>query len=342
MKALVYLGPNKLEIQDVAVPKVKEKEVMLRVKACGICGSDVHGYLGLTGRRTAPMIMGHEFSGEIIELGENTSGKFKIGDRVTVQPANFCGECENCKQGYTNVCEYKDFYGAMDANGALSEYFVVPEKLLYHLPENVSYEQGALIEAFAVSYSGVKKAGDVEGKNVFIAGGGTIGQLALIALKNLNPKKIVLSDLSPLRLEFAKKLGADIAFAPNKDESFAEQIKRHFGGEKADIAIEAVGIQPTVSQTLDSLKTRGRCVWIGNSAKEVKVDMQNIVTNQLAIFGTYIYTHEEFGEAIKFIGDNNVDLSDVITKVITLEEAPAMFEELGRSAENHLKVVVKL
>jgi 2-desacetyl-2-hydroxyethyl bacteriochlorophyllide A dehydrogenase len=340
MKALVYYGPKDLRVAEVENVKPKKGEVLIKIKACGICGSDVHGYLGITGRRIAPMVMGHEFSGEVAELGEGLTLGYKVGDRVTVQPVDFCTECDNCKTGFTNVCTDKRFFGVLDVDGAFEEYLCVPEKLLYKLPDNISFSGGALIEALAVAYCGVKKAGNLEGKNVLVVGGGTIGQLVLSVVKTMNPKNIILSDLSDFRLETAKKLGATAVINP-KDKNFVEEVKKALGGELIDVALEAVGIGPTVAQAMSVLKTQGTCVWVGNSAKTVELNMQDVVTKELKIFGTYIYTHEEFGETIDFLAKNDLDLSTLITKEISIEEAPEMFEELVTATEKYLKVVVK-
>ncbi|MEM1486098.1 alcohol dehydrogenase catalytic domain-containing protein [Oscillospiraceae bacterium PP1C4] len=341
MKALMYEGPKQLKVVDIPMVTPKKGEVLVKIKACGICGSDVHGYLGITGRRIAPMIMGHEFSGEIAGLGLDTKLGYQIGDRVTVQPVDFCGECENCKRGYTNVCSSKQFFGVLDVNGAFQEYLCVPEKLLYKLPDPISFEGGALVEALAVAYCGVKKAGDLKGKNVLIVGGGTIGQLALSVVKMMQPKCVILSDLSDFRLKTAKKLGADYVINPS-EKDFRAEIQKMLDGELVDVAVEAVGIGPTVGQAISALKPQGTCVWVGNNAKTIELDMQGVVTQELKIFGTYIYTHEEFGETLDFMSKNKLDLSALISKEISIEEAPEMFAELVTETEKYLKVVVKL
>jgi 2-desacetyl-2-hydroxyethyl bacteriochlorophyllide A dehydrogenase len=336
----MYKGPKQLEIVDMPQPIPQRDELLIKVKACGICGSDVHGYLGITGRRIAPMIMGHEFSGEVVGLGENVRLGYKVGDRVAIQPCVSCWECVKCKEGYNNVCENRNFMGAMDYNGAMVEYICVPEKQVYRLPQDMSYSVGALIEALAVAYSGVKKAGNLEGKNVVIIGGGTIGQLVLMCAKVQRPKKIILSDLSDNRLSIANTLGADVTINP-RGKDFSEEVYKAFDGEKADVSIEAVGIGATVSQALDSLKSQGTCVLIGNSAKVIEVNMQQIVTRELKIYGSYLYTHEEFGETIDFIHNNNLDLSTLISKEISLEDAPQMFEALTTQTDKYLKCIIK-
>lgn len=139
MRSLCYTGPNQLELREAPKPEPKEGEVLLRVRACGICGSDVHGFLGLTGRRLPPMTMGHEFSAEVAQLGPAT-GKFKVGDGVVVQPIHFCGHCVNCRNGMTNMCLNKEFFGVLDKDGAMAEYVAVPEKLLYPLPRRPAWD----------------------------------------------------------------------------------------------------------------------------------------------------------------------------------------------------------
>ena len=339
MRALMYQGPKQLEVVDVPKPTPKAGEVLLKIRSCGICGSDVHGYLGMTGRRIPPMVMGHEFSAEVEALGENTSGTYKLGDRVTVQPIDFCGHCEKCKEGYTNVCENRELFGVMDVNGAFEEYLVVPEKLLYKLPDNLSYADGAMIEPLAVAYCGVKKAGDIVGKNVLVVGGGTIGQLVLMVVKAMGPKKVILSDLSDARLETAKKLGADAVINPG-GKDFVQEVKNIMGEEQIDIAIEAVGVGATVAQAMSVLKSQGTCVWVGNSAKTIEIDMQAVVTKELKIIGTYTYTHDEFKEAMDFIAAQNLDFSPLISKEISLEEAPKYFEALVTETDKYLKILV--
>lgn len=339
MKALVYEGVKQLRVVDVPKPLPKEGEALVKIKACGICGSDIHGYMGITGRRIAPMIMGHEFAGEIEALGSGTSEGFRPGDRVTVQPVHFCGRCENCRNGYTNLCTDKHFLGILNVDGAFQEYLCVPEKLLYELPNNISFEEGALIEALAVSYCGVKKAGSLTGKQILIVGGGTIGQLALIVAKAQNPQTIIMSDLSDARLSIAKNLGADYVINP-KDEDFREKIKKALGGSLVDVSIEAVGAAPTVAQAMSALKPRGTCVWIGNSVRMIELDMQAVVTQELKVFGTYIYTHNDFGETIKFMEENNLDLRQLISARIPISKAPKLFRSLTTETEKYLKVLV--
>jgi len=338
MKALVYEGPKNIKIKQVNDPILHKGEVIIKVKATGICGSDVHGYLGITGRRTPPMIMGHEFSGDISEIGEGVI-KFSVGDRVTVQPLIFCGDCEYCKQGLTNLCINKKYYGSMDTNGSMAEFISVPQKLIYKLPDLLNYLEGAMIEPLAIAYCAVNKVPNIEGKNVFVVGAGTIGLLVLQVVKSKNPTKIFTSDTDENRLGLAKKMGADFTINPIKD-NLKDIINRETKNEGIDIAFEVVGISATVQQAMSVLKIKGTCVWVGNSEKMINLNMQEIVTKELNIIGTYGCTHIEFGNSIKFLVEKDLDLNSMISKVVPLNEGPEMFKKLAEGKSNLIKVIL--
>ena len=199
MKGIVYEGPDTLTYRDVPDVTPRRGEVKIRVRACGICGSDVHGYMGITGRRTAPMIMGHEFAGEIAGLGQDVEG-WKPGDRVSVYPVDFCGNCEMCKKGQVHLCLNKRAFGVLDVDGAFAEYICVPAKCCFSLSDKVSFSMGSLFEPLAVAYRSVEHAGELEGKTVLIVGAGTIGLLALACVKMKKAGKILISDLSLIHI----------------------------------------------------------------------------------------------------------------------------------------------
>jgi 2-desacetyl-2-hydroxyethyl bacteriochlorophyllide A dehydrogenase len=338
MKALVYYGPEDLRWEDINDVHPDKNEVLVKVKAVGICGSDVHGYLGLTGRRIAPMVMGHEFSGEIKEAGENVA-TLKVGDRVAPYPVDFCGECESCKQGNVHLCFNKKAYGVLDVNGAMAEYICVPEKVVFKLENHVPYSVGSMIEPMAVSYRGVNSAGDLTGKTVLVVGAGTIGLLAMAIVKMRNPKKILISDLSDNRLSVAKEMGADITINPSKVD-FKEVIKTETNGLGVDIAIEAVGATPTVQQAMSSLKFGGRAVWIGNSAKMININMQEIVTRELKVSGTFLYSYKEFGEVVDLLNNDRLNVKPIISLEAPLKEGIKYFNQLAKDPGSLIKVIL--
>ncbi len=339
MRALVYLGPEQMEIQQWDVPQPKAGEVRVRSRYVGICGSDVHGFLGTTGRRTAPMVMGHEMSGEISAIGEGVTG-LSVGDRVTVQPIFNCGHCTYCKQGLINICAEREFMGTMSCNGAFEDEFCVRAENICKLPDNISFEVGALIEPFAVGYRAVKQAMPVEGKTVMICGAGTIGLMVLKVCKLLGAGKIVMIDLSEDRLELARRHGADITINGRAD--IDAELKTYGIRDTIDIAIEAVGATPTVQQSVTYVKNHGQVVWVGNAAPMVTLNMQSVVTREVNIQGTYVYTDEDFKTCIKLLSEQPQDFTGIISEVVALEQATDEFRELSKGAGKKIKVLVDM
>lgn len=338
MKALVYHGPEDLRLEEIPEVVPEKNQVKIRVRACGICGSDVHGYAGLTGRRTAPMVMGHEFSGEVVSLGPEVK-TLRIGDRVAPYPVEICGECIYCKSGRPHICLHKRAYGVLACNGAMAEYICVPETIAYRLGDSIDYAVGAMIEPMAVAYRGVGHGGDLTGKTVFIVGAGTIGLFVLALVKLRGAKKIMVSDLSAHRLEIAKKMGADIVFGAEVQDVPAA-VREQTDGMGADVSLECVGITPTVSQAVSSLRLGGTAVWIGNSAKMIETNMQEIVTRELTVQGSFLYTLKEFEEVLRILESKKVDVRPIISQEITMEEAPEMFHTLHHTPGNLIKVVI--
>lgn len=338
MKAIVYEGPNKLNYTDVPDVSPEKGEVKLRIKACGICGSDVAGFQGLTGRRLEPMIMGHEFCGEVTECAEGVK-MLKKGDLVAVYPVNFCGECEMCKKGDVHLCLNKRSYGVLAENGAFAEYLCVPEKCCFPVASGVSPVIGSLMEPLAVAYRGVGHLGDLTGKSVFLAGTGTIGLLAMVCAKIKGASKIFVSDMDDERLQVAKDLGADIVINPSK-ENPRDVVFAHTNNMGCDCAIEAVGIAPTVQQVMSVLRLNGKAVWIGNNRKMIEMNMQEVVTRELTIYGSFLYGYKEFGEVVDLLNQGKLNVEPLISKTVHLDEAITYFEKLKNHEDNLIKVVV--
>lgn len=335
---MVYESPNKLSFTDVPDVSPELGEVKLRIKACGICGSDVAGYQGLTGRRLEPMIMGHEFCGEVTQCAEGVKN-LKPGDLVAVYPVNFCGECEMCQKGDVHLCLNKRSYGVLAENGAFAEYLCVPEKCCFLVAPGVSPVTGSLMEPLAVAYRGVGHLGGLAGKNVFLAGTGTIGLLAMVCAKIKGAGIVFVSDMDDDRLKVAKSLGADVTINPSKEDPKAVVLE-HTGGMGVDCSIEAVGIAPTVQQVMSTLRFGGKAVWIGNNRKMIEMNMQEVVTRELNIYGSFLYGYKEFGEVVGLLNEGKLDVRPLISKEIRLDEAVTYFEKLKNHEDNLIKVVV--
>ena len=337
MKALVYYGTQDMRVSEIEKPEVKKGEVLIKVEACGICGSDVHGYLGVTGRRIPPMVMGHEFTGIVSVLGEGVED-VSLGDRVVIYPARFCGRCDFCKVGLTNLCINRTIFGVMNVNGAMAEYVSVPRENILKLPENIDFVKGTFLEPLSVAYRAVKTAGDILNRNILIVGAGTIGLLILQIVKLGGARTVLITDINDVRLGIAKRLGADLTLNPDREDIKALISQSIPDG--IDLAFEAVGLESTVNQALTILKNRGTCIFVGNSMKNITIDMQNIVTRELRILGTYTYTLGEFRESISLLG--KIDVETMLSKVVPLEEGPEIFRELIQKNSNLLKVVLKI
>ena len=338
MKALRFLEPRKLEVQDVPTPVPGPGDCLLKVRACGICGSDPAGYTGRSGRRIPPMTMGHEFAAEIVETGDEVKN-FKVGDAVIVQPINFCGTCENCKRGLTMLCLNKIFYGVLTTDGAMAEYLCVPEKQLYKMPENLSFYEGALAEPYAVTYGAYKKAGSLKDQIVLIVGAGTIGDCLLQLVLLDKPKMVIMADLSDKRLAIAKDLGATYGINTGKVDAL-EEIKRLSDGHMIDVSFEACGVEPTANLSIQALKIAGTTVWLGMNQKQMTLNMQDIVCSARNVLGSFNYTHKEFGEVVEILGSGKLATDKIISKVVSLDEAPQAFEDLLSSPDNFLKIVI--
>jgi L-iditol 2-dehydrogenase len=244
MKALELIEYEKFEYKEIDSPIIKSNEVLIRVKACGICGSDVHGMDGTSGRRIPPIVMGHEAAGTITEVGSSVDSQWKTGDRVTFDSTVYCGECWHCRRGDVNLCDDRMVLGVSCDDyrryGAFAEYVAVPAHILYRLPDTISFEQAAMVEAVSVAVHAVARTPVKLGDSAVVFGGGMIGLLCLQALKVAGCGFTAVVDLDAGKLETAKKLGADLALDPSKVDVPAA-IREATGGRGADLAFEAGG-----------------------------------------------------------------------------------------------------
>ena len=326
-----------MPLREIPAPEPGPGEVVVSVKATGVCGSDVHGFTGATGRRVPPMVMGHEFSGTISAVGAGVT-THKAGDRVVVQPIITCGQCANCLAGMPNICTNRRGLGMMTTNGSNAEAVAVPEQLLYDLPAAVPWEQGALIEPLSVAMHAANMSPIRLMDTVVILGAGTIGLLTLLACRLKGAGAIIVSDLSPHRLEVARKLGADAAVNPAK-EDLGEVIRKFAGPAGAPVVIEAVGITATARQSLEIVKPGGHVTWIGNAAPTIEIGMQQIVTREVTVRGVYAF-NVEFGRAIEAIRAGRVDVMPIIEQIAPLEAGPQVFHDLAKGTMDAIKVVL--
>jgi L-iditol 2-dehydrogenase len=340
VKALLLSEYKHLEIVHLPDPKPGHGEVVISVAACGICGSDVHGYDGSSGRRIPPIVMGHEAAGTIAALGAGVSG-FAEGDRVTFDSTIFCGACKHCRRGDVNLCDHRQVLGVSCAEfrraGAFAEFVAVPSRILYHLPESLSFAEAAMLEAVSVALHGVSLAQISEGSAALVVGAGMIGLLTLQALRAAGCSRIFVADLDKTRLQLAQDVGATAVLSPDMD--LVEQVMQLTGGAGVDIAIEAVGRNETVKASIESVRKGGTVVLVGNISSEVTLPLQKVVTRQIRLQGSCA-SSGEYPRAIELLASGAIQVKPFITAVAPLEEGPRWFERLYAREPNLMKVIL--
>jgi L-iditol 2-dehydrogenase len=339
MQALMMKAIKELQIVEVPIPEIEHPDdVVVKVKSVGICGSDLHGYTGESGRRIPPLIMGHEATGDVIRVGEGVQS-LRPGDRVAIQTVHFCGKCSQCLAGQQNLCENRRIMG-MNESGAYAEYVRWRSESLFKLPEGLPYEHGALAEPLSVAVHAVGLASFKPYDTVFVVGAGTIGLLALSVLKLMGVSCIIVSDTSDTRLEVARKVGAHVTVNP-QTEDVRQVVEQYTDGKGVDVSFEAVGLGATAQQTLEVTRNKGTVIWIGNNHRMVEIDMQAIVTRELNVIGSYGMSSQEFERSLKMLADGQIPVEHLINRRATLSEGPGLFDELLASPET-IKCVINM
>lgn len=337
MRALMYEGPWQMPLRDMPEPTPGSGEVVVSVRAAGICGSDIHGFTGSTGRRTPGIVMGHECSGTVAAIGEKV-GAYAVGDRVIVQPFHQCGTCAMCRVGRGNICQNRTLIG-MHAHGAYADAVIVPQDQLYHLPDDLSYEHGAWTEPLSVALHAVAITPLNLMDTVVVVGAGPIGLLTAQVARLRGAGTIIVTDRNAHRLAVARQLGVDIVV--NVAHEDPVQVVLHVtDGLGADVTFEAVGITPTVQQSLAITRVGGMITWIGNSQPEITLNMQQVVTRELTIRGTYGFDRE-FGHAIELLRTQRINVASLIERVAPLEQGPQLFHDLAHGTLDSIKVILQ-
>jgi len=349
MKAAVWYGKDDIRIEEFPEPAVGQGQVKLKIKACGICGSDIHEFRSgpfiiparphpLTGRVGGPVILGHEFAGEVVEIGEGVT-KVAVGDRVTVNPLIYCGECHFCKKGNHLMCGKLATVGfAWD--GAFAEYGVFPEFTMVKLPDSVSYEMGACVEPLAVAVHAVNRSGMKIGDNVAIIGAGPIGLLVQQACKAAGASQVFVSEPMKARMETAHKMGANAVFDPTEVD-VGKEVAKCTDGLRADIAFDCVGIKQTFDTCVKVTGRRARVCVVGLALKPIEVAFMKFWGHEKELTFSQGYDGE-FPTAVSYLADGRVKIDDYVTKSIALDEfVDGGLNELIEHPDENVKILVK-
>jgi len=342
VKALLYTEPYTFAYTDVPDPTVGDEDVLVRVKACGICGSDVAGHTGKTGRRLPPLIMGHEAAGVVERVGRKVKG-FAAGDRICFDSTVYCNRCPACKQGLFNRCVKRQVLGVsvpeFKRNGAFAELLAVPHWICAKLPAHMSFVQASLLEPASIGTHAAGRAPISPSDTVVVIGAGTIGLFILQAAKLRGAKAVIVSDLNDFRLDLARQVGADACINSGK-ANLKDEILQRTEGRGADVVLEAVGFGETFRQAVSITRTGGHVVAVGNLQKEVEFNLQELVSRELTFTGSYA-SSGEFRTCIDLIASGQINVAPLVSEVQPLKEGPAAFKRLLDAKENLLKIVLE-
>lgn len=356
MQSLLLTSYRHFELTDTERPTIGPTDVLIRVGACGICGSDVHGYDGSSGRRVPPLIMGHEAAGEVVDVGGAVE-RSHIGDRVTFDSTIYCGECDACRRGAVNLCEQRQVLGVScpdyRRHGAFAEFVAVPERVLYPLPANLPFEHAAMIEPVSVAVHAVDRLSVRSGEVAVVVGSGMIGLLVMQALRVAGCSEVIAIDIDDTRLELARELGATHTInsqppsgsgrgeaEPPADLPAISKVLERTQNKGVDIAVEVVGNAAALSTAIACVRRGGRVGLVGNLAPEVPFPLQTVVTRELTLFGSCA-SAGEYGRAIELVASGAIRVDPLISAVAPLADGPSWFERLYAREAGLLKVILK-
>jgi L-iditol 2-dehydrogenase len=342
MKAAFLYKPGDIRVHEMDIPVPKDDEALVRIKAVGVCGSDVHFYkVGRIGDFvvTDPLILGHECAGEVVQIGENVK-TLKVGDKVAIEAGVPCRKCNFCRLGRYNLCAHVTFLATPPFHGAFREYISHPEDFLFKLPDSMSFEEGAMIEPLAVGVYAAQR-GDVNVRDtVAIIGAGPIGLMTLQAVRARGATHVLITEIEPFRLDFAKKLGASLAINAGEEDPVQKILEYTDGG--ADVVMEAIGLPETIQQTIKIAKPGAIVVWIGMpTVDEISIRAVEAICKDLDIRGIFRYANA-YEPAIKLVSSGNIDVKGMITTRFALDQVQEALEYPGKHPETCIKVMVEV
>jgi L-iditol 2-dehydrogenase len=342
MKTLLLTDYLKFELAEMPVPEVGPHDVLIRVAACGICGSDIHGYDGGSGRRIPPLVMGHEAAGVIAQVGESVQS-LREGMPVTFDSMISCGQCHYCRRGESNLCDRRQVLGVSCGDyrrhGAFAQFVLVPEHIVYALPGSLSMAHAAMVEPVSVAVHAVNITPITLGDTALVVGCGMIGLLVVQTLKLAGCARIIVSDIDEGRMELARQLGASEGLNPEQCNVPAEVVERT-GGRGADVAVEAVGATAPIVAAIQSLRKGGALTLVGNIAPQVELPLQSIVTREIRLQGSCA-SSGEYPRCIELLASGAIDVEPLISARAPLSEGPRWFSRLHAREPGLMKVILE-
>lgn len=331
--------PGEIIFQEVPIPEQKSNEVLVKIMRIGICGSDIHVYHGEHPFTSYPVTQGHEVSGEIAAVGCDVTG-LSVGQKVTIEPQVYCGSCHPCRHGKYNLCEKLKVMG-FQTTGTASEYFAVDASKVTPIPQDMSFEEGAMIEPLAVAVHGVKQVGDVAGMNIAVIGAGPIGNLVAQTARGMGAAKVMITDISDWRLDKAKECGIDVC-VNTKNKDFGEALVETFGPDKADVIYDCAGNNTTMGQAVKYARKGSIIVLVAVFKGMATVDLAVANDHELDIRSTMMYRHEDYVDAIRLVQEGKVLLRPLISQTFAFKDYLKAYKYIDENSETTMKVIVNV
>lgn len=339
MKQVRLIEPETIVLEEVERPVPEDTQVLIAVKRIGVCGSDIHAYYDRHPYISCPIVQGHEFSGEVVELGGEVD-RLSPGDRVTVMPQLVCGVCHPCTHGRYHICNELKVIGCQ-ADGAAREFIPVDQELVVKLPQDMSFDHGAMVEPVAVGVHAVRRLGDVSGMKILVLGAGPIGNLAAQVAKGLGAAAVMITDVSAFRLEKARDCGID-QVVNVAVELLESRIDSAFGIDRADAILECAGVQDTIEQAIGLARKGTDIIVVGVFAERPMVDLGLVQDKELRLIGTLMYKAEDYRTAIELIQSGSVRLDPLITKHFPFQEYADAYKYIEEYGDRSQKVLIDL
>lgn len=335
----VMTAPKKIEFRSIALPTPDSDQVLVKVMKIGICGSDIHVYHGTHPFTSYPITQGHELSAKVVELGSNVT-EFTVGQKVTIEPQVYCGKCYPCTHGKYNLCENLKVMG-FQTTGTASEYFIADALKVTPLPENLTYNEGAMIEPLAVTVHAVKRFDKIKGARVAILGAGPIGILLAQTAKGLGAKSVLITDVSDKRLKLAKSVGADYT-VNTMNVGFGDAMVDAFGSDKADVIYDCAGNDITMGQAIKYARKGSKIILVAVFDKMATVDLAVLNDHELDLVTSMMYRHEDYVEAIRLVNEGKIQMKPLMSRHFTFQEYLSAYEYIDNNRESTMKVLIDI
>ena len=325
MKQVKLVGEKEFEFNKVSIPKVNPEQVLIKVKACGICGSDIHSYKGKHPFVDPPIVLGHEYLGIVEKKGSKVSSNIEVGDLVTSELALNCGECYNCRQGRPQICKNAKHLGNVGKDGAMQEYFTMRADKVHVLPDDATKVEGVMTEPTAVGVHAVRKSKFTVGDTVLVIGAGVIGNLTAQVLSAAGAKKVIVAELMKGRIEKAREMGLETTVNTGQSD-LSDWLNKNIGTENLDLIFDCVGTDTTLNMAIENARKGSQIMLVGVPEEDLTLNMAFVQDRELDISGTLQYTGEDFSRAINFIANDKIEVKPLITDIYPFSEYKTAFE----------------